>query len=231
MKHLKELAVVCLLATVAMAMLGCASYRPLEIEPVAKKGVVIAPKFSESFYYYDRDHNLYFVMRSGSTDRETGKHVDQIATFRVFWRPVGGKTSMHPTSLNATYRYVLMTPDSIGMYEGAGFVRLWGKDGKAKMEARLMDGDLRLTESSANFVDTLGRARIRGNFTARYNDSRALDMLIEAQQEFFARSLVSKPAPPTSEPAGPDFPPAESATTEPTVQPPTSVPAASQPQP
>ncbi len=50
------------------------------------------------------------------------------------------------------------------MYEGAGFVRLWGKDGDHEISARVMDGDLRLTESSAGFVDTLGRSKMRGNF-------------------------------------------------------------------
>ena len=139
-------------------------------------------------------------MRSATTDKATGKPLEQVATVRVFWRPVGGRTSMNNTSLNATYRYVLMTPDSVGMYEGAGFVRLWGKNGAATLQARLMDGDLRLTEASANFVDTLGRAKIRGNFSAVYDDKRALDMLLAAHREFFARSLVSKPAAASTEP-------------------------------
>jgi hypothetical protein len=180
---------------------GCAAYRPLQIAPVAAKAALVVPKFSSSYYYYDRDQTLYFVMRSHTTDKATRKAVDQIATVRVFWRPVGGKTSMDPTSLNATYRYVLMTPDSIGMYEGAGFVRLWGKNGAGKIDARLVDGDLRLTQASANFVDTLGRSRIRGNFSAKYDDVKALDMLMDAHREFFARSLHSLPASPSTAPA------------------------------
>jgi hypothetical protein len=64
-----------------------------------------------------------------------------------------------------------------------------------------MDGDLRLTQSSANFVDNLGRARVRGNFAATYDDVKAMDMLMGAQREFFARSLESKPA---TQPATPE---------------------------
>jgi hypothetical protein len=182
----------CILLAVLLG--GCAAYRPLQIEPVGTKSAVIVPKFTSTFYYFDRDQDIYFVMRGTTTDAATKKPVEQIATVRVFWRPVGGRTSMNITSLNATYRYVLMTPDTVAMYEGAGFVRLWGKNGGKDLKARLMDGDLRLTQASAGFVDTLHRARIRGNFTAKYDDVRALDVLIDAHRDFFARSLLSKPA-------------------------------------
>jgi hypothetical protein len=200
MKHLKPLAVCLLILLAATFSTGCAAYRHLQIEPIAKKGTIVSPEFSESYYYYDRDHNLYFIMRSKTTDKASGKSVDQIATLRVFWRPVGGRTTMEPSALNATYRYVLMTPTSVGMYEGAGFVRLWGEDGVHHLRARLMDGDLRLTQSSANFVDTLGRSRVRGNFSAVYNDAKAFDMLLAAHQEFFNRSLTAGITP-TSQPA------------------------------
>jgi hypothetical protein len=210
MKHVSRFVLMLLAAALLGTSGGCAAYRILQIEPVGKKGTIIAPKFDQSYYYYDRDDTLHFVMRSSTTDRATGKPVEQIATVRVFWRPVGGKTSLNPSSLNATYRYVLMTPDTVGMYEGAGFVRLWGKNGRPRLDARLMDGDLRLTQSSVNFVDNLGRARIRGNFSAYYDDARAMEMLMDAQREFFARSLLSKPAAPATQEAAQEPPPGES---------------------
>jgi hypothetical protein len=196
----------------AFAFGGCASYRPLQIQPAPSKGTIVAPHFTESYYYFDREHTLFFVMRSSTVDKATKKTVEQIATFRVFWRPVGGRTTMDSTALNATYRYILMSGDSIGMYEGAGFVRLWGQDGIHTMYARLLDGDLRLTEASSGFTDTLGRSSIRGNFHATYDDAKALDTLLAAHQEFFARSLNIKPVPATtmptttSRPAPVDFP-------------------------
>ena len=179
---------------------GCAAYQPMQFEPV-KKAAAVAPKFSQSYYYYDRNQTLYFVMRSSSTDPATGKPVDQIATVRVFWRPKGGVTTLDPSALNATLRYIVMTPDAVGLYEGAGFVRLNSATGDYKFEARIMDGDMRLTQASARFVDTLGRARVSGYFTATYNDTLALDMWLGAEREFFSRSLVSKPAGPDTQPA------------------------------
>jgi hypothetical protein len=214
-----------LLAALAASATGCAAYRPLQIEPVARKGYVVSPKFSQGYYYADRDNNLYYLLRSRGVDPATRKPVDQLLTVRIFWRPIGGKTTLDPTGLNATWRYVLMTPDSVGMYEGAGFVRLFGKTGRRRLPARIMDGDLRLTQSSANFQDTLGRARIRGNISALFDDVRAREMLLDAQREFFARSLATgattRPAAtraaPTSQPnfENPFLLPAPASTTAP----------------
>ena len=105
MKHYAILAVVSL----ALTLTGCVSYQPLQLEPV-KKATPIAPKFSQSYYYFDRDRNLYFVMRSDSTDAATGKPIAQVATIRVFWHPRdGGVTTLNATAINATFRYLLMT--------------------------------------------------------------------------------------------------------------------------
>lgn len=190
------------LVLVLPLLAACSIYRPLQIEP-QRKATPIAPHFSESYYYYDRDQNLFFVMRSTAAGTD-GKPVEQVATIRVFWRPRGGVTSMNATSMNATFRYMILTPDAVAMYEGAGFVLLNSKTGAGTMQARVMDSDLRLAQASVNFNDTLGRARMRGFFSAKYDDARTVDLLRDAQQEFFARSLKSKAAtgPAETMPAG-----------------------------
>ncbi|HVX86287.1 MAG TPA: hypothetical protein VH253_16000 [Phycisphaerae bacterium] len=193
-----------LLALVLAPLLtGCAAYRPLQIESAKTRGYVISPRFSQAYYYADRDNTLYYILRSHTVDRTTHQPVDQIFTLRVFWRPIGGKTSLDNTALNATYRYALMTPNSVGLYEGAGFVRLFGKNGKHRLPARIMDGDLRLTQASSNFQDNIGRARIRGNVNALFDQVRAADALHQAQQDFFAKSRETAlaPVPPATGPA------------------------------
>lgn len=180
---------VCVLA---LLMPACGIAQPLQIEP-ARRGAAISPRFAETVYSYDRDQNLTFVMRSTGTDQASGKPIEQLATIRVFWRPKGGVTTLNPSALNATIRYVVMTPDALGIYEGAGFVRLNSRTGAPNLEARVMDADIRLTQRSDRFVDTLGRAHMRGYFKAVYNDVKTNDMLLNAQQEFFGRSLLSQP--------------------------------------
>jgi hypothetical protein len=181
--------------------------KPLQIEP-AGGATPIAPKFTDSYYYYDRDQNLYFVMRGSATDPGTQTPVDQVATIRVFWRPKGGVTTLNPTALNATLRYLVMTPDTVAVYEGAGFVRLNSKTGAGKMNAQVMDADMHLTQYSVGFVDTLGRARLTGTFAATYDDARAVDMMLDTRREFFTRSLESRPATqPATQPAAAPGPP------------------------
>jgi hypothetical protein len=159
---------------------------PLQIEP-AHKAPAVSPKFTQSYYYVDRDQTLYFILRSTVTD--AGKPIEQILTARVFWQPKGGVTTMNPAALNATFRYAVITPEALGLYEGAGFVRLDSKPGDARFRARVIDADIRLTQASSAFTDTLGRAHVKGGFSAVYDDAKAMDMLLEAQQAFFARSL------------------------------------------
>ena len=107
--------------------------------------------------------------------------VEQVATIRVFWRPKGGVTTLQSSAINATIRYVVMSPDAQGIYEGAGFVLLNSKTGDGKMHARIMDSDMRLTQKTNTFNDTLGRARMKGYFTAAYNDEKTAQLLLQAE--------------------------------------------------
>ena len=157
------------------------------------KAKPVTPSFDQSFYYYDRDQTLFFVMRGTTT--EAGKTEQQFLTIRVFWQPRGGVTTLDPSAINATFRYAVLRPDALAMYEGAGFVRLKDSDpGDGTFNAVVVDSDLRLTQASNSFVDTLGRARIAGNFSAVYDDVKAVDLFQTLQQEFFTRSLWAKPA-------------------------------------
>jgi hypothetical protein len=174
---------------------ACGISGPLRIQS-QRTAKPIAPAFDQSYYYFDRDQDLFFVMRSATAT--AGKTEDQVLTIRVFWKPRGGVTTLNASAINATFRYVIMTPDALGMYEGAGFVRLTSDPGESTFEARIVDADMRLTQASNSFVDTLGRARITGTFSAAYDDAKAVDMLQTAQQEFFARSLRAGPAATTS---------------------------------
>jgi hypothetical protein len=194
-----------LLLLLALPLLpACGIYTPLQIQPT-RKATAIQPRFTESYYAYDRDQVLSFIMRSQGTDASTGKPVEQIATLRVFWRPRGGVTTLNPSALNATIRYVVITPDAQGIYEGAGFVLLNSKTGAGKMRARVMDSDMRLTQKTENFNDTLGRARMKGYFTAAYNDEKTAQLTLQSQQEFFGRSLTNN-SPETAPPPGATLP-------------------------
>jgi len=206
-----------LLAILLMAasLAGCSTAGTLRVEPVNKALPVVTPKFERGVYRVDRDRNLYFVLKSSSVDKVTKKPVEQIVVMRVFWEPLGGTTSLNPASLNATYRYIVMTPDAVGMYEGAGFVRMHQYYGAQTMKAWVVQGDLRLTESTAGFNDTLGRSGFAGSFSATLSDMETMDQARAAQRDFFSRSLEISARPATQPATAPATEPATAPATAP----------------
>jgi len=185
-----------ILLLLALPLLAaCGSAGPLRIQPLGAAKTV-TPSFDQSFYYFDRDQNLYFVMCGSAAN--AGQTEEQFLTIRVFWQPRGGVTTLNASAINATFRYAILRPDALAMYEGAGFVRLNSDPGDPTFDARIVDSDMRLTQASNSFTDTLGRARIAGMFSAAYDDAKAVDLIQSLQQEFFTRSLWAKPAATTS---------------------------------
>lgn len=179
------------LMVVAMLLLsvGCGNSKPLAIRSIEHPTVVVEPHFKEAWYRMDRDRTLFFVLKRNTIDPDTQQTVYQVLLIRAFWQPVGGRTPMDPAALNATFRYLVMSPKAVGMYEGAGFVRLSQKAGAKDLDARIVDGDLRLTEASADFHDNFGRAIFRGALSAKLSDVKAFDETAQAHRDFFSRSL------------------------------------------
>jgi hypothetical protein len=182
------------MVVVCSALAGCgAGGHPLRIEPVGSKAAAYQPNFKQIYYRVDRDNNVYFYTKA---PLQKAKNVEQTLVMRVFWKPIGGKTSLNATALNSTFRYVIYNATGAGSYEGAGFVRFYGKIGKRDLSVRVIDGDLRLTEATSAFVDTLKRSRFRGKFTAHRDDGRTLEATLDAQREFFGRTFAASKAPP-----------------------------------
>jgi hypothetical protein len=196
-----------------LPLAGCGSFLatvgagPVIIEPVGKKNVAaIQPNLRSIYYRIDRDDNLDIVMQDPHTTKKPAHPGDQeYIILRVFWQPRGGVTSLSAESINTTFRYIVINSSGAGLYEGAGFVRLYGKVGKPKLTARILDGDLRLTESTSGFVDTLGRSRFTGAFSARYSDSQTVARLLDDQRNFFEKTykIAEASETPTTQPDAP----------------------------
>lgn len=137
----------------------------------------------------DRDRTLHYALVKETIDPDNQQSVKQYLLIRVFWQPKGGKTPMNHEALNATFRYIVMNPKAVGMYEGAGFVRINRKAGDKHLSTWVVDGDLRLTEATADFNDNFGRALFRGTFEATLSDAKEFDLANQAHREFFTRSL------------------------------------------
>jgi hypothetical protein len=225
------------LAACAAGLGGCnvldplmGAYAPLQIQSVEKKDKVIQPAFSDVVYYPDRDRVVHVISTAEGTDAATGKPVRQILILRIFWIPVGGKTSMNPTSLNFTFRYLVIAADAAAQYEGAGFARLNDEPDADQLPIRIVDADLRMTEKTEKFVDVLQRCRVAGNITARRDDHETVARLLAAEREYFHATLEisqasTRPATSSTAPATRPMPEIkffDGATTTPTTLPATA---------
>ncbi|MGC8551769.1 MAG: hypothetical protein ACP5O7_02785 [Phycisphaerae bacterium] len=101
---------------------------------------------------------------------------------------------MLPTAINATFRYMVITPTGAGMYEGAGLVRLHDDRGSHHMHATLEDGDLRLVAASGYFRDALGPSRIHGSFKAVLAEGDEIRLTLLARRQFFMHTLKTSTA-------------------------------------
>ncbi len=164
---------------------GCSFYGPLRVTPIKTHGrVVLRPRFSTAYYRGGGGNPLNFYFQQ-NTSLGGGGIIRQIMLMRVFWTPIPGQTPISRTAINATFRYIVITPNGAGMYEGAGFVWLHNGGHARVMHATILQGDLRLTQATAYFRDPLGRARIRGDIAAERSQNKALTLALQAQRQFF----------------------------------------------
>ena len=172
---------------------GCKSFGPLRIKPVQQIGKAeLRPEFTTSYYRVSRDGTYYFYLETTSPAR-AGRVIRQIALVRVFWRPVPGVTPILPTAINATFRYIVITPTGAGIYSGAGFIRIHNSRHARIMHASIVDGDLLLVSSSGYFHDPLGPARIRGDFHAIRSKAKTISLTLRARREFFLKTYQMRP--------------------------------------
>lgn len=164
---------------------GCSFYGPLRVTPIKAHGkVVLRPHFSTAYYRGGGGNPLNFYFQQ-NTPLAAGGMIRQLMLMRVFWTPIPGQTPISRTAIDATFRYIVITPSGAGMYEGAGFVWLHNGGHASVMHATILQGDLRLTQATAYFHDPLGRARIRGDLSAKRSLNKTLTLSLRAQRLFF----------------------------------------------
>ncbi|MGC8559566.1 MAG: hypothetical protein ACP5O1_02695 [Phycisphaerae bacterium] len=169
---------------------GCKSFGPLTLTPVKTERVALEPQFSEGFYRVTQDHTYRFYLQTEQRrSPKKSEPVKQIAIINVFWRPIPGVTPILSSAINATIRYIVITPGGVGMYQGAGFVRLFNSRGARIMHGAIIDGDLRLTGSSGYFKDALGPCRIRGDFRAIRGATKEIALSLRARRRTYIASF------------------------------------------
>lgn len=146
----------------------------------------------QAFYRYEDNNTVTVLLCEGPVESPR-----RVMSLRMFWKARAGATPIDRTATNALVRLLDFrdaeesgiareTPSSevgnVGVYAGAGFMRLHDDPALGRVEGTLWDADLRLTDRSETYADQLGRAVVAGTFTAERNDAAVTTMLRRLNQ-------------------------------------------------
>lgn len=183
----------CLSLTAAIAC-GCAP-RATTIDLVSYKD----PYFPEP-YYVKFDECVHRVGPGGdhfliarATSKDADIPVRHYFDVSVYWRPRPGKTPTHSSTMDAVLRYAVVTPSGCALYRGNGFVYLRQDALTHAWIGKLESGHLRLESSTGSLGaaattsapatvtphEILGDSRVSGQFVAKDDANRAVDLLRE----------------------------------------------------
>ncbi len=166
---------------VVMGAVGCAGLGGeggrLAVRSQSSPGTVLSSAFGTGVYGYDDQNNLTVLLFDGPPDNPA-----QAVAIRMFWQPRAAATPIERTATNATIQYMVFATSGseareVGVYSGAGYVFPRTAPGQSPLAASVWDAALRLSDRSEGFTDLLGKAELKGGFTAVRDDIAKEQML------------------------------------------------------
>lgn len=137
-----------------------------------------------AYYRVDGAGAVTAVLVPGGTHAATGDY-PSLTVLRLLWNPKPGATPQTRTATNAVVRHMVFSSEgqapqaqgvdpsgeSLGLFTGAGFVKLSGdaKDGAVELIVR--EADLRLTDASSGYTHPLRRTALTARVQAIRNDA------------------------------------------------------------
>lgn len=175
---------------------GCAeSVTQLHIEshkPPAPPSF-LSQKFPQAWFSWDARGNMDLVFESEQpSEVDPDGQLLQVFWARMFWKPVPGTTFVERTQTNANFGYAILDLDRDVCYEGAGFVYMSLDPGRSNMSGSIESGTLARMRSGDGSSDLLGQCLVSGEFTARRNDAKVVEILTLLRQRL---GPPPKPAP------------------------------------
>ncbi|MEM6750197.1 MAG: hypothetical protein AAGA57_10650 [Planctomycetota bacterium] len=181
-----------LLAAFTLAA-GCAALEDqgaLAVVRQPEPGPRLVGDFDRLRYRVDAPGEATFVFTQGPPATAT-----QAAVVRLYWTPVAGGTALSATGTNCSIQYLVFADAltdqgplrEVGVYHGAGFLRLEDEPGAARLTGAVRDATLALSDRSDRFRDLLQRSRMTGAFTADLDAPGVADALARLNRRVNAR--------------------------------------------
>ncbi len=128
-------------------------------------------------YYQDAGGDYHFAGRDVHiSDQPDGGEIQQLLHVHVFWKPIPGKTFDNASSIDAIYRYVLITQHGVAVYRGTGYVYPRKRRFSDRIRLEVDSGRLSLVGKSTGQADIIEAARLRGLLEAKSDRAAALDI-------------------------------------------------------
>lgn len=156
-------------------------------DTAGRQGDKQSGEFTQAYYRFTDQNTVTVVLVQGPDEAP-----ERVASLEMFWKARAGLTPIDRTATNALVRFyefrdTAAEPNTVGVYAGAGFMRLHDNPSVGTIDGNLWDADLRLTDRSVDFTDRLGRAVFAGSFTAQRDDARVTSILRELNQQLEER--------------------------------------------
>jgi hypothetical protein len=167
------------------ALLGCGP-QPNRIyvetfdEPLAPRRYTT--DFTEAYFGRAADGGLDILLRwKQPTQADPTQDIEQIVHAHAFWTPVLGTTRAEASMLNATLRFMILTPPTGVDYQGAGFITFDIDRSGDILDGRIENGEVTPRQVAGGAAKPFGPARISGRIHATRNRRQILRLLHEAE--------------------------------------------------
>ncbi len=139
--------------------------------------------FDECYYRFDAGRNLELVARH-TTRGDGGLENVQVVHLRTFWRAVPGRTPAEQTMINATVAYMIVTWPTGADFRGSGFVSFTENRERTEATGRLERSSLKPHRRLGDAPRLFDRAELTGQFVAKRNEARVVEILNEMERLF-----------------------------------------------
>jgi hypothetical protein len=145
--------------------------------------------FDEAYYAIDPHGNVDVVLRRAAAPGEAGadQRITQLIHISSVWRSIPGDTVAHPTQINATVTYHILSGRAGATFEGAGSVFYQRSPRSDLLNGALDLATLRPKRRLAAGAALFQKAEIRGQFEAKHNPRRVTQLINEMNRRFGPR--------------------------------------------
>jgi hypothetical protein len=178
------------LATAVLSGIGCGcAGRPsiLNIADYGDLGQVrqYRESFDEGFYDVDAAGNVHIVLRRVQPSDDQHDHpLTQVIRIQSVWRSLPGRTVDHPTHLNGTVSYYILSGGEGGAFEGAGSVYFAENRGHTELRGTLDRAALAPKRQLSGGPPLFEKTELAGRFRAK-RDPRQVVRVVHDMDRLF----------------------------------------------